>query len=189
MRVQTETAPSQRSAFIFKATRSPLDHRESRRLCTDKCPRVLRECRPWEPTGTPGGFSAYSFCCNCNGKEGVPAPWSSCCRGLRPGGRRGFGDGGPWPVRVCGGWRGSPSSAVWSPLLLGGRVPTPSSLATCWLVANHSRYLGRPGKVETPWRPSPAAGAGSSPPPPLQGGKYLSPEPLSQEQPTVRFVS
>ena len=55
---------------------------------------------------------------------------------------------------VCGGWRGSPSSPVWSPLLLGGKVPTLSSLAIRWRVASHSRGPGRPGKVEAPWRPS-----------------------------------
>lgn len=32
-------------------------------------------------------------------------------------------------------------------------------------------------------------GRAAAPPPRLQGGKYLSPEPLSQEQPTVHFVS
>lgn len=106
------------------------------------------------------------------GKEGVSARRSSCWRGLRTGCWRGFGDGVPRPVGVFRGWRGSPSSAVWSPLLLGGRVPTLSSLATCWLVESHSRGPGRPGKVETPWRPSPAGSAGSSPPPLLQGGKY-----------------
>lgn len=79
---------------------------------------------------------------------------------------------------VCGGWRASPSSPVWSPLLLGGKVPTLSSLAARWRVANHSRGPGRPGKVEAPWRPSRAGWAGSSPPPPLLGG-ILSPEPLS----------
>ena len=143
----------------------------------------------WEPTRTPGGFIAYCFCCNYNRKKDVSARRSSCCGGLRTGGWRGFGEGAPWPVGGLRGMEGVSLLSSVGPLLLGGKVPTLSSLAIRWRVASHSRGPGRPGKVEAPWRPSRRGGRAACLRPAPGGEACPRSHCLTGEQPLVGFVS
>lgn len=55
------------------------------------------------PQGRPVGLVLIVSVVTVMGRRVCLSRGAAAVGGLRPGGRRGFGDGGPWPVGVCGG--------------------------------------------------------------------------------------
>lgn len=127
--------------FIFKAQEATQTTMNQRVYALTSFYGQCENARRGEPTRTLGGFTAYCFCCNYNGKKDVSAHRGSycgegwggrCCKDLEPRGVGSFDAAAPWlEVGVGGVWVGDPPTLPCSDsFAASGRQSSHPGLAT-----------------------------------------------------------